>query len=140
MFESETRFIARYAETDQMGVIHHSVYPIWFEAGRTDFIKKMGLPYSKIEESGFLLPLIELKCTYKTFARYEDEILIKTSIARYTRTRIDFCYKVYKNDQKNPISYGETMHVWTNKGLKPINIKKNAPHIYELISSKAVEQ
>lgn len=50
MIKSETKLVVRYAETDQMGIVHHSNYPVWFEAGRTDFIRKMGLPYSKIEE------------------------------------------------------------------------------------------
>jgi len=73
MLTSETRLVVRYAETDQMGIVHHSNYPVWFEAGRTDFIKGIGLPYSKIEEKGILLPLIELKCCYRGAARYEDE-------------------------------------------------------------------
>ena len=77
---TETNLIVRYAETDQMGIVHHSNYPIWFEAARTDYIKKIGLPYSKIEERGLLLPLIELNCKYKGAARYEDEVVIKTKL------------------------------------------------------------
>ncbi|MGI6778317.1 MAG: acyl-CoA thioesterase [Acetivibrionales bacterium] len=133
MFKSESRFIVRYAETDQMGIVHHSCYPIWFEAGRTDFIRKLGLSYSKIEEMGFLLPLIELKCTYIGFARYEDDILVRTSIKELTYTRVVFYYEVFKNSGSERITTGETMHVWTNKSLKPLNLKKHAPHIYELL-------
>jgi len=58
LFISETEIIVRYAETDRMGIVHHSNYPIWFEAARTDFIKNLGMSYSKIEERGFMLPLI----------------------------------------------------------------------------------
>lgn len=138
MFVSDTKLIVRYAETDQMGVVHHSNYPIWFEAGRTDFIRSMGLPYSKIEARGVLLPLIELRCRYKGAIRYEDEIAVKTCIKELTLTRITFYYEIYKNGEPDLITSGETIHVWTNKELKPFNIKKNAPDVYDLLC-KAVE-
>lgn len=133
MFVSETRFTVRYAETDQMGIVHHSNYPVWFEAGRTDFIKKMGMPYSRIEESGVLLPLIELRCLYKGAARYEDEVVVRTSIQDATNTRLTFHYEVYREGEREPITTGETMHVWTTKELKPLNIKKNSPEVYALL-------
>lgn len=135
MFTSETRFIVRYAETDQMGIVHHSNYPIWFEAGRTDFIRKAGLPYSKMEEMGLLLPLIELKCTYKGAARYEDEVVVRTSLKEMSYTRAVFIYEVYRNNETNIITTGETHHVWTDRSLKPLNIKKRSPDIYKLICS-----
>lgn len=140
MFFSETKIIVRYAETDQMGIVHHSNYPIWFEAGRTDFIKKMGMPYSRIEEDGILLPLIELKCVYKGASKYEDEIVIKTSIKELTFSRIVFYYEVYKNNEPNLVTWGETMHAWTNRELKPVNIKKYAPEIYKLITNVAEDK
>lgn len=133
MFISETRLTVRYAETDQMGIVHHSNYPVWFEAGRTDFIRKMGMPYSKIEENGLLLPLVELRCVYKGAAKYEDEIVVKTCIKEITAARITFHYEVYRLGESNLITSGETMHAWTNKTLKPINIKKNSPEIYQLL-------
>jgi acyl-CoA thioester hydrolase len=133
MFISETGFIVRYAETDQMGIVHHSNYPIWFEAGRTDFIKKMGMPYSKIEETGLLLPLIELRCNFKSAAKYEDEIIVKTKIKEFTFARLVFYYEVFKCGEKNILASGETMHAWTTRELKPINIKKNSAFIYELL-------
>ncbi len=133
MFVSETHLIVRYAETDQMGIVHHSHYPVWFEAARTDFIKKMGMPYSKIEEEGAMLPLLELKCCYKEAARYEDEIIIKTQIKEFTPLRLLFLYEAYKNGLPRVIATGETLHVWTDKALKPVNIKKYSHHIYELL-------
>ena len=62
---SETRFPVRYAETDQMGIVHHSVYPVWFECGRTDFIKEYGIAYDELERLGLMLPLVRLLCEYK---------------------------------------------------------------------------
>ena len=133
MFKSKTEFVVRYAETDQMGIVHHSNYPIWFEAGRTDFIKKMGMPYSQIEEKGILLPLIELVCRFKSYVRYEEEVVVETSILELTFTRVTFHYEVYKKGQKQLITSGETMHVWTKKNLKPVNIKKYDGEIYKLL-------
>lgn len=133
---SETHLIVRYAETDRMGIVHHSNYAIWFEAGRTDFIRKAGLSYSEIEEKGIMLPLIELKCNFKYPANYEDELIIKTNVKEMTGTRIRFYYEVVKNTEKPVIlSTGETMHVWTDKNLKPVNLKKYSSELYELFSN-----
>lgn len=140
MFISETKLTVRYAETDQMGIVHHSSYPIWFEAGRTDFIKKMGLPYSEIEKSGVLLPLIELKCLFKGFAKYEDEITVKTTIKGHTGIKTTFYYEVFKAGCREAITTGETIHAWVNKDFKPVNIKKFKPEINELIGLAAAAQ
>jgi acyl-CoA thioester hydrolase len=139
MIVSETYITVRYAETDQMGVVHHSNYAVWFEAGRTDFIRKLGLPYSKIEESGAMLPLIELKCRFKGFARYEDEIIIRTNIQEYTGTRLLFHYEIVKAGSDKIITEGETTHCWADSKLKPVNLKKFRPEIYELIEKAAQE-
>lgn len=133
MFTSQIRLIVRYAETDQMGVVHHSNYPIWFEAGRTDFIRKLGMPYGVIEQNGAMLPLLEMKCKFLGFARYEDEVIVETRIKEYTGTRLLFSYNVYREGSEKPITEGETLHVWTNRDLKPVNIKKHSPEIYFLI-------
>lgn len=130
---SETKFVVRYAETDQMGIVHHSNYPIWFEAGRTEFIRSLGLPYSTIEEMGFMLPIIELKCVYKGAARYEDVVTVRTKVKELTKVRIAFSYEVYKENEGNIITSGETIHVWTDKQLKPLNIEKHSSRIYSLL-------
>lgn len=137
MFTSQLKLTVRYAETDQMGVVHHSNYPVWFEAGRTEFIRQMGMPYSKIEGNGAMLPLLELKCTYRGFARYEDVVIVRTSIKEYTGTRLLFHYDVYRDGEDKAITEGETLHVWTNTDLKPVNLKKFKPEIYALIENAA---
>lgn len=68
--KSRSRIIVRYAETDQMGVVHHAVYPVWYEVARTDFIKQVGMTYSQMEQMGIMLPLIELQCRYLLPAHY----------------------------------------------------------------------
>lgn len=127
--QSETQFIARYAETDQMGIVHHSNYPVWFEAGRTDFLKKAGMANSKIEELGILLPLTYMDCSFKTPARYEDEVVVKTKIRKMTCARIEFEYEIVKKDGGTVIATGSTSHAWTDKSLKPLNIEKRLPEL-----------
>ena len=132
MYSVQTKFIVRYAETDQMQIVHHSNYPIWYEVGRTDFIKSLGIPYSEMEKNGIMIPLIDLKSTYKGAARYEDDITVKTSIKTFTATRITFYYEVINTEQKI-INFGETTHAFTNSELKPVNLKKYAHNIYSLM-------
>ncbi len=138
MFYVDTRLIVRYAETDRMGIVHHSNYPVWFEAGRTEFIKKWGYTYSDIEEKGLMLPLLELKAKYISPAIYEDIIVVRTSVKDFSKTKLIFYYEVYKEENLNkPITTGETMHVWTNTNLKPINLSKVDPELYNTIYHNA---
>ena len=125
---------ARYQETDQMGVIHHSVYPVWFEVGRTDWIKLAGLTYTDFEKMGIMLPLIELTCTYKGFARYEDELAVRTGIDELSNTRISFSYEISRaGGDKAIIALGKTFHVFVGADLKPVNLKKYNPGVLELL-------
>lgn len=135
--EAETRIITRYSETDQMGIIHHSNYAVWFEAGRTDFFKKIGFSYKEIEGRGILLPLYEMNCKFKSPARYEDEITIKTSLKEITKVRVIFSYKVINDLDGKLLSLGETMHGWTNRDLKLINAEKTIPEVYHLVSKES---
>ena len=73
---SVSHVTVRYAETDQMGVAHHANYPVWFEIGRTDLIKEMGLSYAQVEERGVMLPLIRLSCTFKQPVRYDEKLAL----------------------------------------------------------------
>ena len=124
----------RYAETDRMGIVHHSNYPVWFEVGRTEFIKQNGISYSEVEGKGILLPLLELKCKFISSSTYEDKIIVRTSIKSYTKTRLNFYYEVFKESNMNsPITTGETVHVWTNTNLRPINLQKYSEDLYNII-------
>ncbi len=131
---TETRFTARYAETDQMGIIHHSNYAVWFEAGRTDFLKKAGVSNIDIEARGILLPLYEMNCQFKNPAKYEDEIIVLTNVKQISRVRLCFSYKVLNAANHKLLATGETMHAWTDKALKPVNVEKVIPDVYSIIS------
>lgn len=132
---SETKIIVRYAETDKMGIAHHSVYPIWYEVARTEAIKKIGISYSEMEKLGIMTPLTELNCKYILPAEYEDELLVQVAISKLTPARVIFEYKVYKERDNILINTGSTMHAFVGLDLKPLNLKKHFPEIYEKINN-----
>lgn len=131
--KTETKIVARYAETDQMGIVHHSVYPVWYEVARTEFIKHAGMSYSEMEAMGIMLPLLECHCKYKLPAHYEDELTIRTSISQLTPVKIEFLYEVFREDGKC-INIGHTLHAWTNCQLHPIRLNRSFPEVYGLVS------
>lgn len=127
----ETQFPVRYAETDQMGVVHHSVYPVWFECGRTDFIKYFGISYDELERLGLMLPLARLSCEYKTPIRYGETVLVKTKLLEATKVRLIIGYEVFCKERNILCGKGSTEHAWTGTNLRPVNIAKYKPELYE---------
>ena len=132
---SDTEIVVRYAETDQMGVVHHSVYPVWFEAARTDFMDKAGYPYPDIEKQGILLPLTRLECSYREGARYGDTVIITTEITKITPARIEISYKALRSNDSILLAEGKTVHAWTDSNMQIINLKRNRPDIYNLFEA-----
>jgi len=131
---SKSKITVRYAETDQMGIVHNSVYPIWYEVARTDFIKLAGISYTEMEKMGIMLPLIELKCKFIGAAKYEDELIVAVKISELSPVKIEFSYEIFKESNEKPINTGYTLHLWVNKDFRPINLKKNFPALYEQIA------
>jgi len=129
---TETEIVVRYAETDQMGIVHHSNYAVWYEQARTEFIRHFGLSYGEMEKRGIWLPLLSLHCDYKGPAFYEDRLVIKTSIGLLTPSRIQFNYEVWREGTKR-INTGCTQHAFTSPALKPMNLKKHHPELYALL-------
>jgi len=129
----ETELIVRYAETDQMGIVHHSNYAVWFEAARTEYIKSLGISYTEIEEQGLMLPLKSLQCEFIRPAKYEDRIKILTRLNEYNGIRLSFNYNVINEEDGSLLAKGVTEHVWTDKSLRPCNLKKKNEKINNLI-------
>lgn len=133
---TETKITVRYAETDQMGIAHHSNYAVWFEQARTEMILQAGgLHYKDMEEMGILLPLLELDCKFRIPALYEDELTIRTAITELAPARITFRYLVYKDGIEKPICSGFTQQAFVGKDLRPMRLNKRFPEIYALLES-----
>lgn len=138
VFVSKTPIVVRYAETDQMGIVHHSNYAVWFEAARTDFIKQLKASYSSIERKGVLMPLTDLAVSYKWPAHYEETVTVETRVEQLTPARIVFAYEVY-NEEGLLLARGNTYHAWTDASLRPLNIVKKMPEVFELLKNNASE-
>jgi acyl-CoA thioester hydrolase len=132
----DTILRTRYGETDQMGIIYHPNYYIYFEMGRTEFLREAaGMSYKEMEATGIMLPLAETHCKYRIPAEYDDELVVRTSIKEITVARITFTYKLLRNTDGVILAEGETMHAFTNMQGKPLNLKKANIVLYELFSS-----
>lgn len=128
----ETTFRARYGETDQMGIIYHPNYYIYFEIGRTEFLREMGgMSYKDMEGAGVMLPIVETHCRYKVPAKYDDELIVRTMIKDMTAARITFSYQLIRAADEVLLAEGETTNAFVNIEGRPINLKKKYPDIYE---------
>lgn len=136
---AKTKILPRYAETDQMGIIHHSVYAIWYEQARTDFFNEVGIRYDEIEKEGIMTPLVELNCKYKRPAYYNQEVEIRTRIIELTPVKFTLEYNIYDLDE-NLINIGTTTLAWADrKTFKIVNLKKVKPEMYEKLE-KLIEE
>ncbi|AJD29735.1 MULTISPECIES: acyl-CoA thioesterase [Clostridium] len=125
MYINKTETTVRYVETDQMGVVHHSNYYPWFEIGRTEFTKATGMKYTDIENIGVMMPLTESYCKYMKPAKYEDEIIIETSIEKLTPVKIIFSYKIIKKENNELLAKGNTTQAFVDKNnFRVINLKQ----------------
>ncbi|MFU8787231.1 MAG: acyl-CoA thioesterase [Candidatus Izemoplasmataceae bacterium] len=122
----------RYQETDKMGIIHHSVYPVWYELGRVKFCDDIGFPFHKIEERNMYQALIELKVKYMRPTVFGKTYKLHTFIKAMTKVKLIFGYELY-NDQDELVNQGETLLAWLDKDLKPLNIARYQPDIYQLL-------
>lgn len=117
---SESRIRVRYAETDQMGVVYHSNHFIWFEVGRVDLLRQLGVTYKQMEkEDQLYIPLVDARCRYKAPALYDDELVVRTHIRNFRDKLIVFAYELVRTSDNLLLAEGETTHVITGPDLKP---------------------
>ena len=128
----ESRLRVRYAETDQMGIAHHANYLVWFEIGRTDLCSVTGFPYTEIERRGYILVVTEIGCRYRTPFRYDDEVLIRTSLAEVGSRAMTFAYELYDGAATELRASGFSSHLWLNeKSRKPVRADADVMKAFE---------
>lgn len=124
---SESHVRVRYAETDQMGVVYHANYLVWFEVGRVDFIRRLGMDYRTMEqEDGLGIAVVDVSARYKAPARYDDQIRIETRLAAARGAVIKFSYRVIRSVDNVLLCEGETVHVVVDREMK----KRSLPEKY----------
>jgi len=117
-----SRVRVRYAETDQMGVVYYSNYLIWFEIGRTEWLRDTGWTYREMEADGLSLPVTEAHCEYRLGARYDDELEIRTTARRVSPVRMAFDYEIERCRDRALIATGRTVHATLDRAGKPVRI------------------
>jgi len=114
MYSLEIKIRVRYAETDQMSFVYYGIYAQYFEVGRVELLRSLGVSYKKIEEMGYALPVVSFNVKYKKPAYYDDELTIKTIIKELPSAKITFYYETY-NENKDLLNIAEVVLVFVNK-------------------------
>ena len=117
MYFINTKIRVRYAETDQMGYVYYGIYSQYFEIGRVELLRSLGISYRELEDRGFLLPVVHFSIDYLKPAFYDEELIIKTSIDSIPSVKIDFKYSTY-NEQNDILNTAHTTLVFLDKATK----------------------
>lgn len=124
---NRTEIEVRYQETDQMGVVYHANYLVWFEIGRTKFIEQLGFKYAQLEEQNIVSPVVDLQITYKKPATYGEKVVIETSLNHYDGIRTIYAYRIL-NQQHELLVKGTSTHVVVKKDkFRPVALRKVNP-------------
>jgi acyl-CoA thioester hydrolase len=121
----------RYAETDKMGVVYHANYFVWFEIGRCELLRAVGSSYRELEASGIMLPVIEAHCEYRSPARYDDELQVKTTGALLSPARVEFRYEIVRPADATVNAVGRTVHASIDAVGKPCRLPDRVKDLFE---------
>ena len=122
-----------YYETDKMGVVHHSNYIRFLEEARCQFLDDIGLPYSTIEDSGIMIPVLGVNCSYKYHVTFNDTLVINLAITEFSGVKMKVNYILTDKKTGATVMIAETKHCFTDKNMKQISLKKHFPDMFEKI-------
>lgn len=112
----------RFAETDQMGIAHHSAYVVWMEAGRVEWLRERGLSYRQLEDEGVSLAVSGLELGYRSAARFDDEVEVETKMVEARSRRFRFTYRLSRVNDSTLLAVGSTVHVPTDESGRAIRL------------------
>jgi acyl-CoA thioester hydrolase len=135
--EGEVRVRVRYAETDQMGIVHHANYLVWMEVGRVELCRNMGVRYRDMEQDGVLLTVVEIACRYIAPAHYDDEVIVKTAIAQSSTRLVRFGYEIALQESGRKLATGASTHVFCASSLRPCRLPVKYWPVFGLDAAKA---
>jgi len=101
-----------------MGVVYHSNYFIWFEVGRVELMRQLGISYREMEQDGCLIAVVDARCRYKSPARYDDELIVRTHLKNVRETMVHFSYELVRVGDETLLAEGETTHIVIDKQMK----------------------
>jgi acyl-CoA thioester hydrolase len=126
-----TAYRVIYGDTDQMGVVYYANYLRWFERGRCELLRQIGAPYGQIEARGIHFPVVEAHCRYAKPARYDDVILIESSLESVSRATLIFRYRILREGESQPLADGATKHACVNDAGKVLRIPTDLLRVLE---------
>ena len=133
MYTHKTKLRVRYGETDQMKYVYYGIYAQYFEVGRVELLRSLGLSYKKLEEMGYQLPVVNFNIDYKKPAYYDDELIIETTVVKIHKVKIVFRYKTY-NISNELLNTAETTLVFVDlKTGKPCVVPKLLTDKFKLV-------
>jgi len=118
-----------YADTDQMGMVYYANYFIYFERGRTEWLRSKGMEYRSLEEKGLYLPVVEAYCRFRSPAKYDDLITVATKVAEVGPCSLEFLYEITRKGRL--LAEGKTKHPFVDRGMKPVRIPGEILRIME---------
>lgn len=117
--EHTITIIPRYSETDQAGVVHHTVYPVWFEMGRTELLRVNGLAYSQLEKAGTFFVVAELTAKYRRPCFYDENLELTTTCSRITNARVEHSYQLKRAETGVLLAEGTSILACVDKSGRP---------------------
>jgi acyl-CoA thioester hydrolase len=134
--KAQVRFRARYAETDQMGVIYHANYLPWFEMARTELCAARGVRYRDIEANdGLLLTVVDVHCRYHAPARYDDEIVAEARLEHSHPRMVVFAYEIRNAVTSQLLVTGETRHIFITREGRSVKVPRKYYELFGIDSS-----
>jgi acyl-CoA thioester hydrolase len=124
MTTHKTTIRVRYGDTDKMGFVYHANYFRWFEVGRSEMFRSMGIPYKSIESKGIFLPLSEIHCKFNAPSQYDDILLIETSLDSHYRAGMKFDYQIFSENGDKLLASGYTKHACVDSGGRVVRPPK----------------
>ncbi|MEZ6156502.1 MAG: thioesterase family protein [Candidatus Scalinduaceae bacterium] len=122
MKSGEITIRVRYQETDQMGIVYYSNYFVYFEMGRIEFLRNLGISYAQLEKENVFLAVVDAHCRYRSPAKFDDLLVVNTCVSKLKYTRVEFCYEIRRVDEKKLIAEGSTMLACLDGSKKPMVI------------------
>lgn len=122
---------AKYYETDQMGIIHHSNYIRWMEEARIDAMNQLGISYGGLEKMGIISPVLSVSCQYRNMVHFDDSVMIKVKAVKYTGVKLELEYEFMDVETGTVCTTGTSAHCFLDRNGRPVSLKRECPEIDE---------
>lgn len=137
----ETSLRVRYAETDQMGVVYHSNYIVWFEVGRVEMLRELGFHYREMEkQDGTHIAVVDARCRFKSPALYDDLITVRTRLLNVRDSLLHFGYEIVRSSDSTLLAEGETVHLVVDEAFKRIRLPEKYLQPFLLAAGKSLRE